>query len=198
MAQGYGDALPTTGEVARFFAALRNLHTSPYLASDAKATVDAVRTIVGRSDARSVVAGGLALPARMLVESALKGTKHRFVEDLAPGEAVATIAKADVGISWARHAVAAEGALVEVAYDDSVKLVSALPRVSVFLASERDLLPDLSSALAQVAQTLRASGEKKPVVSFISGPSKTADIELRLLYGVHGPHELHVILLDWM
>ncbi|MGA2664989.1 MAG: lactate utilization protein [Nitrososphaerales archaeon] len=196
--QGYSDALPTAGGVDRFFAALRNLHTSPYLASDAKTTVDTIRTIVGRSEAKAVVAGGLALPARMLVESALRGTKHRFVEELGPSEAVETIAKADVGISWARHAVAREGALVEVAFDDSVKLVSALPRVSVFLASERDLLPDLASAVAQVAQIIRSSGEKKPVVSFISGPSKTADIELRLLYGVHGPHELHVILLDWM
>jgi L-lactate dehydrogenase complex protein LldG len=66
------------------------------------------------------------------------------------------------------------------------------------LLSSSTLLPDLSLAIAKIGDLLKSETRKKPVISIISGPSKTADIELRLIYGVHGPHAVHVILLDWI
>jgi L-lactate dehydrogenase complex protein LldG len=181
-----------------FFQALRGLHTEAYLASDAKQTVDALKRIIVESDVKSVVGAGLPAPARLLVESALKGVKHSFVEDVKAAEAVEIISKADVGITWAHYAAARNGALVEVVYDDSVKLASCLPRVNVALLSSKTLLRDLDAVMAKVGEILRSNEKRKPVISIISGPSKTADIELRLIYGVHGPHALHVILLDWI
>ncbi len=181
-----------------FFMALRGLHTEPHLVSDAKQTVDTLREIIGASDVKSAVAAGLPAPAKLLVESALKGVKHSFVEDLKPAEALETISKADVGITWVQYAAAANGALVEVVYDDAVKLSSCLPRVHVALVSSQTLLPDLDAAIAKIGETLKSGSGRKPVVSIISGPSKTADIELRLIYGVHGPHTLHVLLMDWI
>ncbi|MDA4136740.1 MAG: lactate utilization protein [Thaumarchaeota archaeon] len=181
-----------------FFEALRGLHTEPHLASDAKQTVDTLKKIIGDSDAKSVVAAGLPPPAKLLVEAALKGVRHSFAEDLKPAEALETISKADLGITWVQYAAAKNGALVEVAHDDAVKLSSCLPRVHVALLSSKTLLPDLEGAIAKVGKILATEGEKKPVISIISGPSKTADIELRLIYGVHGPHTLHVLLLDWI
>jgi L-lactate dehydrogenase complex protein LldG len=181
-----------------FFAALRGLHTEPHLVSDAKQTVDTLKEIIDASQVKSAVAAGLPAPAKLLVESALKGVKHSFVEDLKPTEAVETISKAEIGITWVSFAAAANGALVEVVYDDAVKLSSCLPRVHVAMVSSRTLLPDLDSAIARIGETLKAANGRKPVVSIISGPSKTADIELRLIYGVHGPHTLHVILMDWI
>jgi L-lactate dehydrogenase complex protein LldG len=181
-----------------FFEALRGLHTEPHLASDAKQTVDTLKQIISDSDVKSAVAAGLPAPAKLLVESALKGVKHSFAEDLKATEAVGTISKADLGITWVQYAAARNGALVEIAYDDAIKLSSCLPRVHVALLSSTTLLPDLDAAIARVGEILRAETKRKPVISIISGPSKTADIELRLIYGVHGPHTLHVLLLDWI
>jgi len=188
----------SASQIDTFFTALRGLHTEPHLASDAKQTVDTLKQIIGDSDVKSVVAAGLPAPVKLLVESALKGVKHSYAEDLKPADALDTISKADLGITWVQYAAAKNGALVEVAYDDAIKLSSCLPRVHVAVLSSKTLLPDLDAAFAKVGQILRDEGGRKPVISLISGPSKTADIELRLVYGVHGPHTLHVLLLDWI
>jgi L-lactate dehydrogenase complex protein LldG len=186
------------GDKDVFFEALRTLHTEPHLASDAKETVDALKQILADADAKAVIGAGLPAPARLLTESATKGIKHSFAEDLKPADAIDTISKADVGITWAQFGAARNGALVEIAYDDAVKLSSCLPRLHIALLSSSTLLPDLSLAIAKIGDLLKSETRKKPVISIISGPSKTADIELRLIYGVHGPHAVHVILLDWI
>jgi len=187
----------SAGSIDVFFEAFRGLHATPHLAGDAKETVEIIKEILSGTDPRSVVAAGLPAPARMLVEAALKGVNHRFVEELKPDEALEVISKAQVGITWVQYAAAAHGAMAEIAYDDVVKLASCLPTIHIAMLSSKTLLPDLSSVISEVGRIIRDS-EKKPVVSLISGPSKTADIEMRLVYGVHGPLAVHVVVLDWI
>jgi L-lactate dehydrogenase complex protein LldG len=48
--------------------------------------------------------------------------------------------------------------------------------------------------LSKVLSLIRKDKEISPAVTFITGPSRTADIELTLAIGVHGPQELYVII----
>jgi len=129
------------------------------------------------------------------------GLKTSFVEDLhalPQSEVVATLAEADAGVTWAVNGVALEGAMLEIVYDDSVKLASSLPKLHVAFLESSSVLEDLAEALPMVGDIIKgATPDRKPIVSFISGPSKTGDIEMRLLYGVHGPHTVHAVILDW-
>jgi L-lactate dehydrogenase complex protein LldG len=101
-------------------------------------------------------------------------------------------------MTWARFGIASHGTLVEIIQDDAQKLVSCLPRVHIALLWSGSILPDFVSAMKEVSKTLRTSSpEKRPVISLITGPSRTSDIEGRLLYGVHGPLALKVLILDW-
>jgi len=195
-----GGQVAQPNSIDTFLGALRDLNSVPHLAGSAKETVEALREILAESEPRFVVVAGLPTPAKMLVESALKGVNHRFVEELKPSEAVGIISKADVGITWAQYGAARQGCIVEVAYDDAIKLASSLPRVHVALLSSKDLLADLPTVLTRIGELLRDDSreQRKPVVSIISGPSKTADIELTIVYGVHGPHAFQVVLLDWL
>jgi L-lactate dehydrogenase complex protein LldG len=78
----------------------------------------------------------------------------------------------------------------------------ALPRAErgAALLSERlwllvpadELVPTLDEALARVEALVRAGGA---YVTLMTGPSRTADIERALTVGVHGPRELHVVLV---
>ena len=99
------------------------------------------------------------------------------------------------GISWAAFAIAETGAIVEFATDDAMRLVTALPLVHISLLHASDLVATLKEAAAPI----RKFYEENPLnatVSFISGPSRTADIEMRLILGVHGPAETHVIIVN--
>ncbi len=101
----------------------------------------------------------------------------------------------DVGITWASFAIAETGSLVEFATNDAFRLVSALPLVHIGVFQAADIIESLSEAAAPI----RNFYEHNPLnatVSFISGPSRTADIEMRLILGVHGPAETHAIIVN--
>ncbi|HBV99204.1 MAG: hypothetical protein JL50_06910 [Peptococcaceae bacterium BICA1-7] len=102
-------------------------------------------------------------------------------------------AGADIGVSEADFAIAETGTLVCEATDINARLVSTLPPVHVALVYEDRLVASLEEAIGLYAGGDR--GHLPGYLSFISGPSRTADIERILTIGVHGPSELHIIFV---
>lgn len=96
----------------------------------------------------------------------------------------------DVGITTAQAAVAETGTLVLDSTCERHRLVSLVPPVHIAIVNASAIRETLSDALA----LLRKDKEISPAVTFITGPSRTADIELTLTIGVHGPQELYVIV----
>jgi iron-sulfur cluster protein len=106
--------------------------------------------------------------------------------------------QADVGISGANLAVAESGTLVIVSNEGNARLVTSLPRVHIAVITAEKFVETLEQASSLVkALVLASSGLKMTAyVSFITGTSRTTDIEKQLIMGVHGPEELHIIILD--
>jgi iron-sulfur cluster protein len=105
---------------------------------------------------------------------------------------------ADVGVSGANIGIAETGTLCIVTNEGNGRLVTTLPPVHVAIMGVEKIVPSLDEA-AELLKVLarNATGQKQTsYVSFITGPSRSADIELSLAIGVHGPREQHVILLD--
>lgn len=102
---------------------------------------------------------------------------------------------ADVGVSWAEFAVADAGALVEFATDDATRLVSTLPRAHLGVVRAEEIEETLMDAGPRIREFMTDQPENA-TVTFISGPSRTADIEMRLTLGVHGPEMAHAVILD--
>lgn len=197
---GAGDG-PATEVVQKFLSSLHDLHVEAHIAKDEAEVAEALRGIVTKAGSRSVVMAGIPARYAGAVKSGLAGAKVEVVEDLegvSQQEAIGVLAAADTGVTWAVNGVALEGAMLEVVYDDSAKLASSLPIVHVALLESSSILRDLAEAMPLVGRLVReAPPGRKPIISFISGPSKTGDIEMRLLYGVHGPHTVHAVILDW-
>ncbi|MCA8975237.1 MAG: lactate utilization protein C [Planctomycetes bacterium] len=94
----------------------------------------------------------------------------------------------DLGVTAAQWGIAESGTLVLDSSAERHRLASLLPPVHVAL------LP-ASRVLANLGELLKTVGRPLPTaVTFITGPSRTADIELQLVLGVHGPRQLHVVL----
>jgi L-lactate dehydrogenase complex protein LldG len=100
----------------------------------------------------------------------------------------------DVGITGAQWAIAETGTLVLESDRERHRLTSLVPAVHIALIEANRIRQTLG-------EVLKAISEQEPdalsrTVTFITGPSRTSDIELTLAIGVHGPAELHVIVIE--
>ena len=98
----------------------------------------------------------------------------------------------DIGITNAQGAIAETGTLVLDSSRERNRLISLVPPVHIAIVEASKIYSTLGEALA----VLQSDNEISPVVTFVTGPSRTADIELTLAIGVHGPQELYVIVYD--
>ena len=98
----------------------------------------------------------------------------------------------DVGITRAQAGIAETGTLVLDSSVEQNRLVSLVPPVHVAVLDASRIYATLGETLA----LLQSGGEVSPAITFITGPSRTADIELTLAIGVHGPQELYVIIVQ--
>jgi len=100
----------------------------------------------------------------------------------------------DVGITMAQCAIAETGTLILEAEKERHRLISLLPPIHIALVRSSDICLTIADSLKQV----RGNGENemRRAITFITGPSRTADIELTLTVGVHGPKEVYVIVID--
>jgi L-lactate dehydrogenase complex protein LldG len=97
---------------------------------------------------------------------------------------------AKVGLSQMDWAIANTGTVVQDAAAIDTRMVSMLPILHIAFVSTKAIVADLPALLKVVDPS------KSAYITFISGPSRTADIERVLTIGVHGPERLTIILVD--
>jgi L-lactate dehydrogenase complex protein LldG len=104
---------------------------------------------------------------------------------------------ATVGISQVDFAIADTGTLVQNATAVEQRMVSMLPPVHVAIVETGSIVADLRAALSRFSpREGGGAGSLPPYLAFITGPSRTADIERVLTIGVHGPGRLIVVCVD--
>ena len=105
---------------------------------------------------------------------------------------------AAVGISGANMAIAETGTIVLVTNEGNADLTTTLPPVHIALFGIDKVVASLDDAVAML-RMLPRSGTGQIMTSYvnwITGPSRSADIEQSLTIGVHGPREMHCVILD--
>ncbi len=107
-----------------------------------------------------------------------------------------SIIAADIGLTGADYAVAETGSVIVMPRKGMSRLVSVVPPVHLALVRPEDLVESLDDLfLLRRLEYHEKGGEMGSYLNFITGPSRTADIEQTLVVGVHGPKEVHLVLL---
>jgi L-lactate dehydrogenase complex protein LldG len=101
-------------------------------------------------------------------------------------------ASVDIGITSADYALAATGTLVMLAGPDEARLISLLPPSHIAIFPRSRLLANLDELLS----ILPRPADQTSSMVLITGPSRTADIEQRLVRGVHGPGQIFAVIID--
>ncbi|HEY6503512.1 MAG TPA: lactate utilization protein [Chitinophagaceae bacterium] len=104
------------------------------------------------------------------------------------------LAGCDVSITGCEYLVARTGSIVLSAAQESGRTVSVYAPIHICIAYTNQLVYDVKGALQGVKEKY---GDKLPsLISFATGPSRTADIEKTLVVGVHGPKEVYLFLVE--
>lgn len=97
----------------------------------------------------------------------------------------------DFSIINAKAGVSSHGVALVLSSKEQPRMLSLAPKLCIMLLKKEKVLRSLSEALNLV----KKENEVLPSnILFIAGPSRTADIELITIFGVHGPQKVHIIL----
>jgi L-lactate dehydrogenase complex protein LldG len=165
-------------------------------ASDADAAARAVLDVCRRHAASRVLAWderwcGVAGLDAALARAGIDADRGWLPAD--PATRLARLAVLDtilVGVTGAAGAIAESGTIAVLAGPGRARSASLLPPVHVAIVPVSRLYADLPSFLASHPDV----AEQGSNLVLITGPSRTADIEMTLTRGVHGPGEVHVVL----
>ena len=186
--------------VERFCTELTAAGGQPFLAANRDAAWQRIREIVQTHQARKIALGCGGVIEDLDIAKRLRGEGL----EVSPMDALAaplfreTMFAADIGISNAAYLIAETGSVVMTTAPNESRSLSLLPPVHIALAYPKQILPDLFDLFdlySPVADLGKPAAPPPSCLTLITGPSKTGDIELKLVTGVHGPGEIHVILL---
>ncbi len=170
--------------IESFFCALGRLAGKTYRASSPAEALQYVTGLIGGKPAVASDASFLHTCGVDRIES----VRHGFANLAALREVCAS---AEVGVTSADYALADTGTLVMLSSPEEARMVSLLPPVHVAVVPRERIL----TGLDELFSVLPRPGEIASSMVLITGPSRTADIEQILVRGVHGPGEIHVVVV---
>ena len=170
--------------------------------SGAEAALGQVDSIIGEVGATRVVRSGQTVFDDVPVDTALQLRGLEVVPVVRGVSATREELReqmrgADIGLTGTDYALAETGSLVILPRQGLSRLVSLVPPVHVALVRPEEVLESLHDLfLLRRLEFKRRGGEMGSYLNFITGPSRTADIEMTIVQGVHGPRSVHMVIVE--
>ena len=170
-------------------------------ASDTEQAIDHVVKVAGDLGASLVVRSAQEVFDGLPVDGALaqRGVTTTIMGGKAAGEREAmrqAAVDAQLGITGVDYAIAETGSVVLLPSPQVSRLTSLLPPVHLAIVRPHEVLGTLDDLFLLRRLAFYEAGKMTPYINFITGPSRTADIEQQIVIGVHGPGEVHMLIWD--
>jgi L-lactate utilization protein LutC len=169
--------------------------------SDPENAMAHIQSLADSLGVKNAVRSDQEVFGQILVDAPLESTGINVTTvshgpDRSRGFLRSSIIAADIGLTGADYAVAETGSVIVIPRKGLSRLVSVVPPVHLALVRPEDLVESLDDLfLLRRLEYHEKGGEMGSYLNFITGPSRTADIEQTLVVGVHGPKEVHLVLL---
>ena len=188
--------------VERFAAEVDEVGGQSYIVSDLAGVHATLSRLVQEAGATTALCWQHELLDRMGLSDFLKArgiAQHDYASlaSLPPDEQRRLMLGCDIGLTSCDCAIAETGTLMVCSRPGQERVASLLPPFYVTIVERQQIVADLIDAIrALEGSGFRVQGSGLPSnVTFITGPSKTGDIELQLTTGVHGPGRWQVIIV---
>ena len=211
---------PQPDVVGHFVSEVERLHARAHRCAGDAAAYDMIGRIVKEHQARTILAWDeqfIGLPgfdgwlktqgvaradARLkpcATEAMAQDAAAAVVQDFSPVDRRARLQGLEpvpLGITGADVAIAESGTVILLGGAGRPRLASLLPPAHIAVVRPHQLVRGLGEALARLKERYGAAMfDDASNLTFITGPSRTADIELTLTLGVHGPREVHIVII---
>ncbi|MDY4451633.1 MAG: LUD domain-containing protein [Campylobacter sp.] len=174
------------GDIVAEFIARASANKSIIIESSEQRLKDSINEIIAKENAKNLIypqnlaslAGKLEIESKFAFDNDIESFKERIFDY-------------DISVINARGGVSSHGVTC-VSSAEAPRLLSLAPKICVVILKRENIVKSLSEQLNKI----KAEDGRLPTnVVFISGPSRTSDIELQLVLGVHGSQIFYVVLV---
>jgi L-lactate dehydrogenase complex protein LldG len=182
----FSDYPAENSDLKKIFAThLEQLHGELIMAGDLKEAAAALYRLIAELPDKSCLACAPDIMAKMFENR--PELKKKIADEAHPGESSPEFARLAAGITGADYLIARSGSIILSAVTGGGRRLSVLPPLHIVLGYANQLVPSLDTAVANLPDS--------SYLTIITGPSRTSDIEKKLVLGAHGPKRLVVIMI---
>lgn len=178
-----------------------NIHTNIVISNCAKLSQD-LQSVVDHYGGQSVITSkderfqDYGLSELMTEKWPQSNIQYYEWNSQQPEENIQQAEKANIGMTISEMTLAESGTAVLFSSRDQGRSISFLPKKSIILIPKSTIVPRMTQAARWIREKIK-NGEKIPsCINFITGPSNSADIEMILIVGVHGPIQATYIVIE--
>lgn len=175
----------------QFISEIKNVNTYVINVSDEKRVSKSLLKLVEEKELKTFSVWESDFIKELQIKEELKNTGLKLITAKNKNR----IAKSDIGITEVDYAIADTGTLVLLTNKNQPRSVSLLPPIHVAIVRPQNLVRNIHDLFIILKSKVNKDDDITSCMTFITGPSRTADIELNLTLGVHGPKELYVLII---